>query len=352
MKTTNSDNQTKTAGADFIFPFGQPLHKVVQRDHSPKKVFILGVYASAVHARCIDKDGNQMVAALAVASEPEIFWTGHDAQKQIDKIEIPAELGKLVLPGSNLNGPSGKALDELYLKPLGLNRTDVWLCDLIPETRINPNQKNAINRYYNPIREKYNLPEVTIPEFQHSELNSTERRNEILAELFTSQAETLILLGDLPIKHFLNYFVDKKYDGLGSFGIDSDSYGNSHKISISGKVINIIALCHPRQAQRLGASNARWFELHKKWVNENLLNLKNLTTNEKQIVVRKPQTCPVCGSKKIASYMYGMPAFSVTLEEKIKDGKIILGGCCISDHDPDYACLECKTDFYKSVNFL
>ena len=251
--------------SEFVFPFGQKLHKVIQTDRSPKKAFVLGVYASAVHARCIDKGGNQMVAALAVASEPEIFWTGHDAQKQLDKIKIPVELGKLVLPGSNLNGPSGKALDELYLKPLGLNRTDTWLCDLIPETRINPNQKNAINRYYNPIRQEYNLPEVTIPEFHHSELNSIERCQEILEEFFTSQAETLILLGDLPIKHFLNHFVDTKFEGLSSFGSDSETYGRSHELKISGKVINVIPLCHPRQAQRLGVSSIQWFELHQNW---------------------------------------------------------------------------------------
>jgi len=263
-----------TTSNSYIFPFGQTLHPVVQTDLSPKKVFVLGVYASAVHARWIDKDGNQLVAALAVASEPEIFWTGHDAQSQINEISIPEEAGKLVLPGSNLNGPSGRALDELYLKPLNLNRIDTWLCDLIPETRLNPNQKNAIKRFYNPLAKKYNLPKVTIPEFRHSEQNSEIRRKKILEELFASQADTLILLGDLPIKGFLNYFSDKKYENLASFGETPDSYGQEYKIEISGKTFKVIPLCHPRQAQRLGASSVTWYELHKHWVNHksNLLN--------------------------------------------------------------------------------
>lgn len=257
-----------TATNGFIFPFGQILHPVVQTDLSPKKVFVLGVYASAVHARWIDKDGNQLVAALAVASEPEIFWTGHDAQSQINQIDIPEEVGKLVLPGSNLNGPSGRALDELYLKPLNLSRSDAWLCDLIPETRLNPNQKNAIKRLYKPLSKKYNLPKVTIPEFRQSELNSEFRRQEILVELFTSQAEILILLGDLPIKGFLNYFSDKRYENLASFGETPDSYGQEHKIEISGKTFKVIPLCHPRQAQRLGASSVTWYALHKHWVSK------------------------------------------------------------------------------------
>lgn len=90
--------------SDYIFPFGQALHQVVQTDTTHKKAFVLGVYASAVHARWINKDGKQLIAALAVASEPEIFWTGHDAQQQIDKIQIPADAGKLVPAAKNLNG--------------------------------------------------------------------------------------------------------------------------------------------------------------------------------------------------------------------------------------------------------
>jgi len=48
------------------FPFGQKLHALVQEDRSPKKVFVLGVYASAVHARW--KQGSKIICqALAVA---------------------------------------------------------------------------------------------------------------------------------------------------------------------------------------------------------------------------------------------------------------------------------------------
>jgi len=33
------------------YPFGSPLQRVIQADRTPKRVFVLGVYASAVHAR-------------------------------------------------------------------------------------------------------------------------------------------------------------------------------------------------------------------------------------------------------------------------------------------------------------
>jgi len=53
-----------------VYPFGSTLKKVEQQDKSPKKVFVLGVYASAVHAKWIGADGKLKVTALAVASEP------------------------------------------------------------------------------------------------------------------------------------------------------------------------------------------------------------------------------------------------------------------------------------------
>ena len=35
----------------YYFPFGEELKPLRQQDRTPKKVFVLGVYASAVHAR-------------------------------------------------------------------------------------------------------------------------------------------------------------------------------------------------------------------------------------------------------------------------------------------------------------
>lgn len=251
---------------NHLFPFGQPLQKVAQKDRSPKKAFVLGVYASAVHARWIDADGKQKVSALAVASEPEIFWQGENAEEIISKIPIPEEAGKLVVPGNkNMNGPSGKALDELFLAPLGLNRSNTWLCDLLPYSRVNPSQRKAIDSKYEDARKEYGLNDATIPNFDKAELKSEARRDEILAELKESQAEILILLGDLPLKHFLRHF-DKRYSRLTDFGEDKENYGKPRKVIIDGKEYEVIALCHPRQAARLGHSSKTWGRLHDGWV--------------------------------------------------------------------------------------
>ena len=88
----------------YYFPFGQELHPLVQEDRTPKKVFVLGVYASAVHARW-KRDGKIVCQALAVASEPRIFWDGNptEAKSIINAIAIPKELGTLEPAGKQLN---------------------------------------------------------------------------------------------------------------------------------------------------------------------------------------------------------------------------------------------------------
>lgn len=254
----------------FHFPFGSKLRKVEQNDRTPKEIFVLGVYASAVHAKWIGRDGKQKVAALAVASEPEIFWRGENAEEIISTISIPAELGRLVAPTNpNLNGPSGRALDELFLKPLGYARKQAWFCDLLPYSRVNEKQRNALNKYYTPeIINQYKLPLANIPDFNKNELNSPERRLEILKELELSGADKIVLLGDLPIQCFLSYY-DKRYSKLSKFGESLTNYGKEHDIVINGKSYKVIPLCHPRQAGKLGAANTKWGELHVKWKEKN-----------------------------------------------------------------------------------
>ena len=256
---------------NYYFPFGQKLTKVQQTETTPnKEVFVLGVYASAIHAKWLDKDGKIKVQALAVASEPEIFWKGLDAKEQIEKIEkMPIELGTLVPANKNLNGPSGVALDDLFLKPLGYSREQAWLCDLLPESRVNPNQQKAV-KMYNDIANQYGLPISTIPEFREDEIkeNAKQRHLEILNELEKSGANTIILLGDLPIRWFLHFF-DKRTK-LSEFGNTQETYGLRNDIVINNKTYSVIPLCHPRNAARLGAFSKTWAELHDGWVNNKI----------------------------------------------------------------------------------
>jgi uracil-DNA glycosylase len=245
------------------FPFGQPLKDVVQQNRTPKRVFVLGVYASAVHARWVAPDGKTLVRALAVASEPCIFWRGENAAEIIAGIQVPPELGKL--EASKLNGPSGNTLDGSILKPLGLTRDDAWLCDLVPHSCCNPAQLAAIKRgEYNRKAQPHGLPAASIPP-KPKVLADDARQQAILSELIESQAEILILLGDEPIKWCLRPLCPqwqwKRLSAIQSYG----SYGQLHDAQIGQRKISVLPLVHPRQIERLGSSSKLWSDRHKEW---------------------------------------------------------------------------------------
>ena len=249
-----------------IFPFGQPVQVLVQEDRSPKQVFVLGVYASAVHARWVGNDNKVIVKALAVASEPEIFWRGDDAETIIRNITIPDGLGILEAASRQFNGPSGMALDDYFLNPLGLSRDDAWLCDLVPHSCMNQQQKDAIERSYIPLMQQNNLPEPSLPNVP-SKLSDETRRSEIFDEIHESKADILILLGDQPIKWFLQFY-DSRWQRLSDFGDDPKSYGQLHDVNIGGKMMRVLPLAHPRQVARLGLSSQHWHSLHQSWLQE------------------------------------------------------------------------------------
>lgn len=249
----------------YYYPFGEELKPVVQEDRTPKKVFVLGVYASAVHA-CWRKPGQKrpVCTALAVASEPRIFWDGNpeEAAAIISRINFPKELGTLEPAESRFNGSSAKVLDEHILSPLGFTRKDAWLCDLLPETRLNDGQISALEKYEKE-RVKYGLNEVTIPK-RPSNFCDKERCKEIIAELEESKADMLVLLGDIPIKQFLNKVANVDYKSLKEYKERYD-YGSQSEAVINGKTYKILPLAHPRQIGALGSHSSDWFRLHQEW---------------------------------------------------------------------------------------
>jgi uracil-DNA glycosylase len=165
---------------------------------------------------------------------------------------------------AKFNGPSGLTLDEMFLGPIGVTREEVWLCDLVPHSCVNTSQKLAIERSYTPLIEQHHLPIPSVPDLPQV-LANDKRRSEIADELARSNAETLVLLGDQPIKWFLAYF-DHHWRKLSDFGLTADTYGNLHKTNAFGREISILPLVHPRQAGRLGASSEMWAQLHQTWM--------------------------------------------------------------------------------------
>lgn len=252
------------------FPFGQPIRPVAQTDRSRKRVFVLGVYASAVHAHWKDDQGRTLVRALAVASEPCIFWTGEGAADIIRAITFDPAAGSLESAGDLLNGPSGRTLDQRFLAPIGLTRSDAWLCDLLPESRLNQRQIDALQRAsYDGWVEKGVLPRVDYqaaavpPDFLGSH-----RPEVIQAEIAAAEPEILVTLGDQPLKDLVGPLAGLGPRTLRSFGADPGTYGRLHPITLGGRRMMLLPLVHPRQAGALGRSTPEWRVAHDTWAEQ------------------------------------------------------------------------------------
>ena len=51
--------------------------------------------------------------------------------------------------------------------------------------------------------------------------------------------------------------------------------------------------------------------------------------------------CPKCGGTDIAIILWGLLDFDSELENKLKEKKIVLGGCCVTNNDPKLECNDC-----------
>ena len=66
----------------------------------------------------------------------------------------------------------------------------------------------------------------------------------------------------------------------------------------------------------------------------------NTTSKKKKLRGRdKKRYCPICGTRTAVPIQYGYP--SEIAFERARKGEIVLGGCCLDDHNPDWACTSC-----------
>jgi hypothetical protein len=98
----------------------------------------------------------------------------------------------------------------------------------------------------------------------------------------------------------------------------------------------------PDKATGLGRPLFVNYKTKKKWQNGTIRTVRHETK-------RKPKKCPACGSHRIANILYGMPDFSAKLEKDLSAGRITLGGCCISNDDPEWQCADCQMVIYKKA---
>ena len=62
--------------------------------------------------------------------------------------------------------------------------------------------------------------------------------------------------------------------------------------------------------------------------------------NDARSHVGNPPSCPVCASPYTIPIIYGLPGEE--LGRQAEEGSIALGGCVVSDDDPQWKCRACQ----------
>jgi hypothetical protein len=235
------------------YPFGQPVGSVTWRQPGRKPVLIIGVYPSAVHARWIEP-GGKGIRAVAVADEPEPFWTGHSAETMIVTVAAtaPAEAGRLELAKGH-NGRSGRALDELVLAPLGLTRDQIRVADIDNRYMANQSQRAAIARGYVRLVERGILPPATWRPRRTISRIPSDRSPALTDEVAEAAPAWLITLGDEPLR------------ALGLEPLARAGYGIPLPAVVLGHKVQLLRLAHTRQQAGHGHSSYDWGEAHRQW---------------------------------------------------------------------------------------
>lgn len=242
---------------EYRFPFGRPLDVTPPQECRNAKAFVVGVYASAVHARWIGPDGRHACKALAVASEPHSFWDGSDADRVIRSIGVPEEMGRLEPADRKFNGPSGETLRDKYLAPLGFHVSDCWITDLHDRYFLSPGNAKAIERYER-LRTQVRacVKPAILPSRPAAVVPSPERMKRLRDEFERSGAPLVITLGNEPLEPLFGRTARK---------LSRDGYGETEEAVLFERKVTLLRLCHPRQAGALGSSSSAWTATHEDW---------------------------------------------------------------------------------------
>ena len=62
--------------------------------------------------------------------------------------------------------------------------------------------------------------------------------------------------------------------------------------------------------------------------------------------LRRPKSCPRCGSSKIVGILYGRPNDEGW--DAVESGEYILGGCFVMPGQPDWECTTCSYQWFDA----
>lgn len=318
----------------YRYPFGQPVTARPPTQHRGG-LFVLGAYPSALHVRWLAPD-RTVIAALAVDDEPVPFWDGDDQPQRIrawkESVGFRPEWGRAE-PAGQVNGSSGRWIDEQVLGPLGFRRDKTWITDCLDVYRASKPQAKAIADRFVPFAERIGLALPDLPTHPTEAAIVREAKadhlDRLANELRDAEPTTIVTLGNAALRVMrelvtgANDLEPKLY---------AEPYGRRLLGEFETRSVAWYPLVHPGGRGPVQAAHRDWT-----W-----------RRSDRDVIALR-RRCPACRARGLVPIMYGMPTSEVWGDVRL--GRIAIGGCVISVDDPDRQCIECDVRVYADGRF-
>lgn len=251
------------AVSSYTYPFGRPITPREPSATSPRRLFVLGAYPSALHVEWIPPKPWKRITAIPIDDEPSPFWDGADHEARVDAWK--AHVGFDPAWGSiqsiqRFNGPSGAWVRDNVLEPLEADTSGAWITDCLDTYRGSIGVTRRLSDTYGPFATALGLPAASLPphpgETEIVQEALTHHTARLRAELGTARPELVVTLGNAALR-VLGAIVDIEGRSAPS-KLRVEEYGKEIGIRVAGRSMRWLPLAHP-------AAPKRWQEVHEGW---------------------------------------------------------------------------------------
>lgn len=244
----------------LTYPFGRPVCPRPPSASTPRPLFVLGAYPSALHVEWRPAVG-KLVRAIPIDDEPHPFWNGVDANERVaawlDWLQpSPSKHGTFSVP-PRLNGPSGSWVDDNVLRPLGYERDEACITDCLDTYRMSVGVEARIRDTY----ATSTLPSCRLASHPSEDdivrEALTHHRERLLDELERCRPEIVATLGNAAARVFASIV------GLPQSKLSVIDYGESRPVALRDRTITWHPLAHPAAPKVYQEAHIKWVATHK-----------------------------------------------------------------------------------------
>jgi hypothetical protein len=267
-------SSTDTTGdhfPEYRFPFGAHVLRRSPSASTPRLLFVLGAYPSAVHVQWTPPGAGKTVRALPVDNEPEPFWEGSDEVEVVAewkrKVRFDENQWGRVEPTGKLNGSSGVALAHDFLAPLGVVRNDVWITDVLDTYRASEGAEERIADTYAHFAVAAKAPPAGLAHHPSEDAIVQEgleqpQRQRLMAEIEKAQPKVIVTLGNAALR-VLRTLLAKDGGSVAPAALSAGrDYGKAVSLRLGGRSVVWLPLAHPAAVRTIPAFGT----VHRAWI--------------------------------------------------------------------------------------